>query len=305
MDLGEAITVCRTENALSARTADLCSVVRSYRNLIHPGRLVRLGEEQPSKTSCDIAVALIELIVAEIARNRRAAVGLTGEQILSKLLRDPNCLVILSHLLAETNDEQRFRLAKTLLPDEYMSNKTDDPFDDVPERLEGAFRIVLDSLTEEHKRAVAGQFVHLLKEADGDRITRYRDAFFRSSDLAYLQAPSQAMVKDHLLGAPSPLHSFASIKVLDGIGEYLQSEDSVKWFDPMIRTLISSSADEFLKKRVRQMFFDTITDTSKVFDESLARRINDWILHFEKLTAPNNLAIVKELQEELRTFGAP
>src|SRR5438034_1233810 len=45
LDLGEAIAICLTENVLIQRTADLCSAVKSYRNLIHPGRMIRLGEQ--------------------------------------------------------------------------------------------------------------------------------------------------------------------------------------------------------------------------------------------------------------------
>src|SRR5438477_9425008 len=58
MDLAEAIPVCKADKALSDRSADLSSVVRSYRNLIHPGRMVRLLEEPPNESSANIAVAL-------------------------------------------------------------------------------------------------------------------------------------------------------------------------------------------------------------------------------------------------------
>src|SRR2546423_1015687 len=97
MDLAEAVTICKLEKVISDRSADLSSVIRSYRNLIHPGRLVRLNEEQPSQGSGRIAIALVELIVEDVAKVRRAAFGLTAEQILSKLERDANCLPILKH----------------------------------------------------------------------------------------------------------------------------------------------------------------------------------------------------------------
>jgi len=61
LDLAEAITLCRTEKAISDRTADLCSVIRSYRNLIHPGRAIRLAEPQPSEKSAQIAVSVVDL----------------------------------------------------------------------------------------------------------------------------------------------------------------------------------------------------------------------------------------------------
>ena len=54
LDLSEAITICREEKVLSERASDLCSVVRSYRNLIHPGRMVRLEEPAPNMGSATV-----------------------------------------------------------------------------------------------------------------------------------------------------------------------------------------------------------------------------------------------------------
>ena len=51
LDLGEAIAICKSEKILTERTAELCSVVRSYRNLFHPGRVIRLGEPAPERDS--------------------------------------------------------------------------------------------------------------------------------------------------------------------------------------------------------------------------------------------------------------
>src|SRR6185312_10967285 len=45
MDLAGAIAACKDEGVLSEKAADLSSVVRGYRNLIHPGRVIRLKEK--------------------------------------------------------------------------------------------------------------------------------------------------------------------------------------------------------------------------------------------------------------------
>lgn len=62
LDLAEIVSICRTEKVLSDRTADLCSVIRSYRNLIHPGRVVRLRENKPDKGSATVSIAVVEMI---------------------------------------------------------------------------------------------------------------------------------------------------------------------------------------------------------------------------------------------------
>ena len=45
LDLGKAISACKSLNILSDNTAHLCVVIQDYRNLIHPGRVIRLKEE--------------------------------------------------------------------------------------------------------------------------------------------------------------------------------------------------------------------------------------------------------------------
>lgn len=44
MELGAVISASKDEKVISQRTANLSSVVQSYRNLIHPGRVIRLNE---------------------------------------------------------------------------------------------------------------------------------------------------------------------------------------------------------------------------------------------------------------------
>jgi len=64
MELGPIISACREEKIITERTADLSSVVKSYRNLIHPGRVIRLAETVDRK-SASIAKALVDVIADE------------------------------------------------------------------------------------------------------------------------------------------------------------------------------------------------------------------------------------------------
>ena len=70
MDFSELIQVCKAENVISPRTADLCSVIRSYRNLIHPGRMVRLREPLPSASTAKVAGTLVDIISSEVGAVR-------------------------------------------------------------------------------------------------------------------------------------------------------------------------------------------------------------------------------------------
>jgi hypothetical protein len=95
MDLHQAISACREEGVLSQRTSDLSSVVRSYRNLIHPGRIVRLGETV-DESGAKIAQSLVEIIIGEITARIKKVYGYTAEQIIGKLERDSSAISICS-----------------------------------------------------------------------------------------------------------------------------------------------------------------------------------------------------------------
>ena len=306
MDLAETIAACKAESVLSDRSADLCSVIRSYRNLIHPGRMVRLGEQPPSKTTCDIATALIDLIVEEISKTRRAAVGLTAEQILSKVVRDSGCLTILKHLLVEVSETQRERLLVSLLPLAYIEHLAkEEPFDETADRLADAYRITLESVTAPTKERVALEFVRVLKQEDGALVDTYRKAFFRASDLESLPLSSRPLVREHLLGAVASTHSLDSLRMLDGIGPHLEGEDCVKWTDTCVRTLISSTVKDGVKKKCRELFIETAFFTSRDFDTQLLKRLDDWVNHFAKPGSELSAKVVKELREEIVSLGTP
>ncbi|MCE4573007.1 hypothetical protein [Caballeronia sp. CLC5] len=277
MDLAEAITICRQEKVLSDRTADLCSVIRSYRNLIHPGRVVRLEEPAPDQSSATIAKTLIEMIVEELARSRRKSVGLTAEQIVSKVRRDANSTTIVKHLILEANESQRERLVLSLIPDAYMTgNYESDFFDDEPERLRGAFRVALEQVSHEVQTRVAAEFVRILREEDGDFVARYCEAFFVASDIEYVAKQHQPLVTEFLLGRPTRVHTFGTLRVLKGIVSFLTPNEAEIWVDPYVRTITSAETHSGLKARAKEQFGEEFVRTTGTFDTAVMARLDAW-----------------------------
>src|SRR5579871_6330172 len=69
LSLSEAIDKCLTASVLSQKTADLSSVIKEYRNLIHPGRLLRLKEKVDAE-SASVANSLLRMVIREIGEKR-------------------------------------------------------------------------------------------------------------------------------------------------------------------------------------------------------------------------------------------
>lgn len=295
MDLAEAIAVCRAEKVLSDRTADLCSVVRSYRNLIHPGRLVRLGEPLPNRDSATIALSLVAIITDEVARTRRKLVGLTAEQLLSKIERDQEVLSFFKHLVQEANEHQRERLLMELLPaahSRYASGELEDWL--VAQRIAAAYEITVNTVSDATKAKAAGEFVRVLREEDGAYVARFASAFFRASALQYVPNNQRPLLKGYLLSRLESEPSEQTLQMVDGLDEFLSPEEASKWVDPLVK-LVASGNESQLRLRARNMItWAEFSATPEICKKILAR-LNTWKTHYQKAGANEKSARIDEV----------
>jgi predicted metal-dependent hydrolase len=302
LDLGEAITICRGEKILSDRTADLCSVVRSFRNLIHPGRVIRLAEPSPERGSAHIALSLVEIIAEELGRVRIEKVGIRAEQILSKLERDPDSLTILKHLIVEANEAQRERLLLEVLPQAHLRCYSSNPFEnEICDRLEAAYKITLANVSVNIKERVAAEYVRVLREEDGSYVTRYSDAFFRANQLENVAAQHLAMVREHLLNSVPPMHTVTSVRRIREIDSFLVPEDAARWLDPIVRTLTNlDDKNKFIQNHVREHllspFFAVENDKLQA---ALKTRLESWKRTFVKNDQKDKLAVLEYIDGQL------
>ena len=70
MELAPLIALAKEKGFLSDEAVDLSTVVRKYRNLIHPGRVKRL-EKSVDKSEAIVAAELVEIITKQVAKRKR------------------------------------------------------------------------------------------------------------------------------------------------------------------------------------------------------------------------------------------
>ena len=309
LDLAEVIDICLQEKALTERTANLCSVIRSYRNLIHPARIVRLAEPAPNKDSAMVAVALVEMISDEQARVRRAATGWTAEQLLSKIRRDGSALTILGHLLKEVNDHQKERLLLELIPSAYV--QAGDPafaFDDSMSgqqaRLQKAFELIHDQASARVQQKCAMEFVRVVREEDGDYVAAYGAAFFRPKRLEHIPSPHREMIVEHLLGLVSSMHDMDSLERLNDLAKYLEPGNITTWLDPYIQTIIKGAKP--VQTRARNQLIWEGMEVQEKSRKALEQRMNTWIQHYKRRDDQEAASKVEALWKEIEeNFDIP
>lgn len=210
-------------------------------------------------------------------------------------------MAILKHLLSEATPEQLERLLLDVLPIRYAHLQDDDPFTDVRavlERLSKAYRIVFEAASEDLKRKVLQQFVRILREEDGDVVSMYSSAFFRTSDLRYVRPEHQPMVRQHILARVPAVHNAVSFLTVHGIVPYLDIEDVQAWLDPLVRAIISPNTSDSLRARIREYHEDVAADATSEIEKAIDKRLANWINHLNT-SNPDKASLVEALKNAI------
>ena len=245
LDLSKAIDACKKEGVLSDRASGLATVIRGYRNLIHPGRVIRL-KEIVDKNSAAVAKALVDMVIGEVANARQNKYGLTADQIILKIEQDSSCLPILRHLLKDMSEDERERLLTDILPQKHLNHIFDDDFYPL-DALEVCFRHAFELLADEKKRTVARRFVTILRQQPEQEVLDYEIAFFRATDMQYLDPSEVTIVREHLL---SQLKSVDGKKLdsTKGLAKFLLSSEVSRYFSLLLRAALHERTDAIRNK---------------------------------------------------------
>lgn len=278
MTLDRAISLCKTHGVILDTTASLCDVIRQYRNLIHPGRLIRL-EQEATQEGASIARSLVAVIAKDVATKRKATYGMTAEQVVKKLSSDKHALAVLPHILSETKDHELKRLVNTAIPEAYNAELREfQPDTSVLSRYSSAYSETLTSLTANEQIKVAKYFAKLVREESNEEINAFADAFFSAEQIAHLRQNDADMVTSYLLTileAPELELTDGVVRMMAGIANFVPENQTSKLADSLIK-IVRRQADDEVDR--------ALTFVGRVFDNAnedrqqiMERRIEIWI----------------------------
>jgi hypothetical protein len=226
MEFGQLITHAKDKGILPDEAVDLSTVIRKYRNLIHPGRLKRL-EKTTDSSGAIVAAEVVEIITKEVARRKQETYGYTAEQLLARLQSGESALPLVSHLLRDSPDPEVERLLTVVLPDAYMHALADSTSSaENNKHLAACYREVFDAASETVKTNVMKD-VHRVYRKEGEPVVViYEEAFLKGAHLMYLNERETTFIKAHLLPRISEQSLPRIVRALTGIGQFLNPSEA-------------------------------------------------------------------------------
>lgn len=295
LDLGGAIKLCRDEGIVTERVASLSDVVRTYRNLIHPGRVIRLGETVDAE-SAQLAATLVEMVAKEVGKSRAETKGLTAEQLVGKLRKDPSAVSIVPHLLKDLDKSETERLLVKVLPEQYVTAASEWPPDTAYlVRLEGMYELAFAGAPDPVKKAAAERFVVVLREEVESTVDAWETGFFQADMLTHLSSARGGMVKTHLLAHLRGRGSVAAYRAAHGISRHLNAKEQSQLVDIIVRE-IANGTDEDLDEAARELLEDVYQSETQEADKRLFGRLADWVTFLNERNRPDEAKLIDSLR---------
>ncbi len=193
--LNYLIITCSGLGIITDKTKQLSLVVNEYRNLIHPGKVIR-EQMTVDKEGATVASALVNMVIREITVAKQVSYGYTAEQIADKIVTDSAAISVLSGLLTNTNDHEKFRLLSEILPQRYFYLwNLDEPVGSALSSIGICFREIYENVSVEIKRKTANSFIKIIKEGTGSTIDSYLLTFFKAADLEHYPSDDVQLIK--------------------------------------------------------------------------------------------------------------
>lgn len=269
---------------------------------MHPGRIVRLGEKVDAN-SAKIAAALVEMIVDQVAEERRKTYGCTAEQIVHKAECDSSSGVVVEHLLRTANQTEIRRLLIKVLPDRYFESLADEYYDaHALKRMRACYRKAFAAAEPHVKADVIRQLVSIIKEDNEHRVITMEDAFFHAADLEFATSTDVELVKDHLLSRMKEGLSSELIESLGGIGKFMLPCNVNQFTDALINPIVYKSRGSYLKESAENLFHGEASIASEDVRKEIIARCDDWIAMFLEKGSEEQSEKVKSLKEWIEVF---
>ena len=229
LDLIDLINIAKSEKIISKNAESMSHVIREYRNLIHPGRKIRL-KEVVEKEESQVALAILDLTIKEIENSFIKKYGKLAEEVIGIILLKLNTNAF-EPLISEINEHERYKLINELLPNALFERMTDDGLADegLINNLRRAYYLCFFKLKKNDKRKIALTISEKCKNLDDIKLRLFLFTFFFSELLKYMPKSDRLFCSSYINSILSQNNlDHIELRAIDGITEYIDDDQLVK-----------------------------------------------------------------------------
>lgn len=113
--LGDLIDEAERQMLIHSDNKHVATAIKNYRNLIHPGRELRL-KVAPTEATAHVAIGLLNSIVDEVKNSLNDHRRLNAQELMAKARSTPDGVAVLEALLVPMWEVDRLAIAKDLVP---------------------------------------------------------------------------------------------------------------------------------------------------------------------------------------------
>jgi len=224
-NLATLVEWAHQDNLITSRTKELSTVIRSYRNLIHPGREYRL-KEKVDIHSATVAASLVEIVAQEIAESYAERRGYTAEQTIDKVKLDPSCISIFPHIIGTMVPVERIKLFRSIP----KVCQTGEELETIVESFIKLHTLLKDYVPQEIVRTEAVQVYDCIRNRS--RIDTISYLRFFAGNLDMLEEDQREATVTYLLsmlrdGDRNTLLPCKKWRIYGQVGQFLNSEEGL------------------------------------------------------------------------------
>lgn len=116
-DLYKLLELAEKENLISSDSKSISTIIKDYRNLIHPGREIRKKQSFDNNTA-EIAKNLLYMIIEEIRENYLEKVGYSAADVFQKIKKEALSAPIYDIFIGRLHKTEKNKLYNLLIEDE-------------------------------------------------------------------------------------------------------------------------------------------------------------------------------------------
>jgi hypothetical protein len=238
MDLKGLIDKAFEMKLISESTKDLSTVIKNFRNLIHPGREIRKNEKFDFDSAI-VAKSLLNIVLKEIKEKYITNFGHKALDIISKLENDAISQTIFEKIISKIHKSEKVKLYNLLI--EYNLK-----VDFIDSKLTNPKKYISILKSQVDKDVILKQLMKLIKQIEiGTKVEVIHYFYFLYDDISYLDESNKELILQYVLEVMTEstnnsieFNNYYNLSLFNVFGKYLNNEQIKKEFLKLVYKIV-------------------------------------------------------------------